>query len=253
VVKNPPLRSDNDLRGSDRARQDATRTIVQETHHVLRESREFKQCVLVSHSRDSQQRHCALRTRCIRQLELRRSWQPRRNFLFNLRPSRRDEGHFLSKYSGRPNRSFWTHLLMLWRVKRFIGRFQPRGTAVQAVYRFHCSTPIRLYTVYTSRIWARDSELPGQASPKKTYPNSFLAAAILISWGIAPVRSLLLFQQLLRKWQRRPAPVAFVPHRTICWRRPCLRILPTPRQVPRVPPREEIASIEANSPKLTPG
>ena len=89
MVKNPPLRSDNDLRGSDRARQDATRTIVQETHHVLRESREFKQCVLVSHSRDSQQRHCALRTRCIRQLELRRSWQPRRNFVFNLRPSRR--------------------------------------------------------------------------------------------------------------------------------------------------------------------
>jgi len=171
VVKNPPLRSDNDLRGSDRARQDATRTIVQETHHVLRESREFKQCVLVSHSRDSQQRHCALRTRCIRQLELRRSWQPRRNFLFNLRPSRRDEGHFLSKYSGRPNRSFWTHLLMLWRVKRFIGRFQPRGTAVQAVYRFHCSTPIRLYTVYTSRIWARDSELPRAGLPEENLPK----------------------------------------------------------------------------------
>ena len=29
---------------------------------------------------------------------------------------RRDEGHVLSKYSGRPNRSFRTHLLMLWRV-----------------------------------------------------------------------------------------------------------------------------------------
>ena len=34
--------------------------------------------------------HCALRTSCIRQLELRRSWQPNRNFVFSLRPSRRD-------------------------------------------------------------------------------------------------------------------------------------------------------------------
>ena len=127
MVRRPPLRSGNDLRGSDRARQDATRTIVQETHHVLRESREFKQCVLVSHSRDSQQRHCALRTRCIRQLELRRSWQPRRNFLFNLRPSRRDEGHVLSKYSGRPNRSFWTHVLI--RLDSRVGTGPTRHTS----------------------------------------------------------------------------------------------------------------------------
>ena len=59
-------------------------------------------CWIVSDSRDSQQGHCALRTSCIRQLELRRSWQPNRNFVFNLRPSRRDEGHVLSKYSGKP-------------------------------------------------------------------------------------------------------------------------------------------------------
>ena len=30
--------------------------------------------------------------------------------------SRRDEGHVLSKYSGRPNRSFRTHFLVFWRV-----------------------------------------------------------------------------------------------------------------------------------------
>ena len=49
-------------------------------------------------------------------LELRRSWQPNRNFVFNLRPSRRDEGHVLSKYSGKPKRSFSAQLLMLRRV-----------------------------------------------------------------------------------------------------------------------------------------
>ena len=69
-------------------------------------------CWIVSDSRDSQQGHCALRTSCVRLLELRRSWQPNRNFVFNLRPSRRDEGHVLSKYPGRPNRSFWTHVLI---------------------------------------------------------------------------------------------------------------------------------------------
>ena len=73
-------------------------------------------CWIVSDSRDSQQGHCALRTQCIQQLELRRSWQPKRNFVFNLRPSRRDKGHVLSKYSGKPNRSFRTHLLVFWRV-----------------------------------------------------------------------------------------------------------------------------------------
>ena len=52
-------------------------------------------CWIVSDSRDSQQGHCALRTSCVRLLELRRSWQPNRNFVFNLRPSRRDEGQFL--------------------------------------------------------------------------------------------------------------------------------------------------------------
>ena len=36
--------------------------------------------------------------------------------VFNLRPSRRDEGHVLSKYSGRPNRSFRTHFFVFWRV-----------------------------------------------------------------------------------------------------------------------------------------
>ena len=50
---------------------------------------------------------------CVRELELRRSWQPNRNFVFNLRPSRRDEGHVLSKYSGKPKRSFSAQLLML--------------------------------------------------------------------------------------------------------------------------------------------
>ena len=63
-----------------------------------------------------QQGHCALRTSCVRELELRRSWQPNRNFVFNLRPSRRDEGHVLSKYSGKPKRSFSTQSLMLRRV-----------------------------------------------------------------------------------------------------------------------------------------
>ena len=61
-------------------------------------------CWIVSDSRDSQQGHCALRTSCVRLLELRRSWQPNRNFVFNLRPSRRDAGHALSKYSGKPKR-----------------------------------------------------------------------------------------------------------------------------------------------------
>ena len=28
----------------------------------------------------------------------------------------RDKGHVLSKYSGKPNRSFRTHLLVFWRV-----------------------------------------------------------------------------------------------------------------------------------------
>ena len=70
-------------------------------------------CWIVSDSRDSQQGHCALRTSCIRQLELRRSWQPNRNFVFSLRPSRRDAGHVLSKYSGKPKRSFSTQLLIL--------------------------------------------------------------------------------------------------------------------------------------------
>ena len=73
-------------------------------------------CWIVSDSRDSQQGHCALRTSCVRLLELRRSWQPNRNFVFNLRPSRRDEGHVLSKYSGKPKRSFSAQLLMLRRV-----------------------------------------------------------------------------------------------------------------------------------------
>ena len=73
-------------------------------------------CWIVSDSRDSQQGHCALRTSCVRLLELRRSWQPNRNFVFNLRPSRRDEGHVLSKYSGKPKRSFSTQLLILRRV-----------------------------------------------------------------------------------------------------------------------------------------
>ena len=73
-------------------------------------------CWIVSDSRDSQQGHCALRTSCVRLLELRRSWQPNRNFVFNLRPSRRDAGHALSKYSGKPKRSFSTQLLMLRRV-----------------------------------------------------------------------------------------------------------------------------------------
>ena len=73
-------------------------------------------CWIVSDSRDSQQGHCALRTSCIRQLELRRSWQPNRNFVFNLRPSRRDAGHALSKYSGKPKRSFSTQLFILRRV-----------------------------------------------------------------------------------------------------------------------------------------
>ena len=59
-------------------------------------------CWIVSDSRDSQQGHCALLTSCIRHHELRRSWQPSRNFVFNLRPSRRDEGHVLSKYYGKP-------------------------------------------------------------------------------------------------------------------------------------------------------
>ena len=62
-------------------------------------------CWIVSDSRDSQQGHCALRTSCVRLLELRRSWQPIRNFVFNLRPSRRDAGHALSKYSGKPKRT----------------------------------------------------------------------------------------------------------------------------------------------------
>jgi hypothetical protein len=73
-------------------------------------------CWIVSDSRDSQQGHCALRTSCVRLLELRRSWQPKRNFVFNLRPSRRDAGHALSKYSGKPKRSFSAQLLMLRRV-----------------------------------------------------------------------------------------------------------------------------------------
>ena len=77
--------------------------------------RSAKRCD-VDHCVSSVLGHCALRTRCIRQLELRRSWQPKRNFVFNLRPSRRDEGHVLSKYSGRPNRSFRTHFLVFWRV-----------------------------------------------------------------------------------------------------------------------------------------
>jgi hypothetical protein len=71
-------------------------------------------CWIVSDSRDLQQGHCALRTSCIRELELRRSWQPNRNFVFSLRPSRRDEGHVLSKYSGgKPKRFFSTQLLIL--------------------------------------------------------------------------------------------------------------------------------------------
>ncbi len=70
----------------------------------------------VDHCVSSVLGHCALRTRCIRQLELRRSWQPKRNFVFNLRPSRRDAGHALSKYSGKPKRSSSTQLLMLRRV-----------------------------------------------------------------------------------------------------------------------------------------
>ena len=45
------------------------------------------------------------RIESIRQLELRRSWQlePKRNFVLSPRPSRRDEGYVLSRYSGRPN------------------------------------------------------------------------------------------------------------------------------------------------------
>ena len=59
-------------------------------------------CWIVSDSRDSQQGHCALRTSCVRLLELRRSWQPNRNFVFNLRPSRRDAGHALIKFRHLP-------------------------------------------------------------------------------------------------------------------------------------------------------
>ena len=99
-------------------------------------------CWIVSDSRDSQQGHCALLTSCIRHHELRRSWQPSRNFVFNLRPSRRDEGHVLSKYPGRPNRSFWTHVLIrLSRLRVGPGPTKHSGTPNQPHYHYPGRAP----------------------------------------------------------------------------------------------------------------
>ena len=49
------------------------------------------------------------------------------------------------------------------------------------MYRFHCSTPIlvRLYTAYTSRIWARDSESPRAGVPEENLPKLILGGCRL--------------------------------------------------------------------------